>query len=360
MPIRISRPLMLIILLLALAGVLALMVIYPIYGADFYYVFYPAARASWDKQILLYGANESAGFFYPPHTMYYWLLLSLAPMPLANAVHALVTVGLMLATSHVWREFTKWNFLAVALAIANIHTVDQLIRGQVDMLAVFGLVLAFAGATKRSPHLLGLGATMALIKPTNAFLPLFLIAWSLRHWNWREIAKAAIIPSVTLLSTLLIFGFDWPYRLFATLRHGLPYNELTSLTIWKLAEAAQLPVIVPAIISIALLLGLLKYHELSPQNYALIIATNFLITFYAAGYHYVALIPALMCIRSRKWLVFCWLLSFLPLLRLLSFNFSWLSLLYPIAICTALLWQAAHDEKSREAETNPVLGIEAA
>jgi hypothetical protein len=357
------RPLIYLIFALAL-GVLGsifyLLVTYPIYGADFYNIYYLTGRNLIEGKARLYEATGSDGFFNPAHLMYYWMLLALAPVAVANALHMLITSALLFGTTHLWREYARWDFLTVSLAIANLHTVDQLLRGQVDALAVFGLILAFAATKKQQPYLLGLGATLAMIKPTNMVLPLLLIAWHLlRHWHWREIAKAAVIPILVFLSSLVVFDVGWPARYLWRINPALlPYTEFTKLTIWILAETANLPQLVPTLIAGAFLIGVLKHRELTAENFALAIVVSYIISSYVGGYHYVALIPAIMCIRSRKWVVFCWLLSLFPLLRPISFNLSWLIMLYPIAICAALLWQAAQDEKIKASSPSLVLSSE--
>ena len=181
-----------------------------------------------------------------------------------------------------------------------------------------------------------------MIKFGNLLLPLLLITWSLRKWNIRDILKAAIIPILTIIATMLIFGADWGIRLYEKLSPGLPYNPLTTLSTWQLAEALSIPVIVPIIISIALLALVVKYRELTTEHIALAIVVNFLISNYVAGYHFVALIPAILCIRHRGLVFIAWLLSLMPLVRLISPDLAWLMLLLPIFIGCVLLWQITH------------------
>jgi hypothetical protein len=347
MALKIPRWTIYVILLLALAGVLALFVMFPIVGADFYYIFYPSARAVWAGDTFLYGTDNSLAIYYPAHAMFYWMLLALAPLALANALQLLCTGMLMMGTAHLWKEFSRWDFLTVVLGIVNPFTLDQIIRGQIDALAVFGLVLAYLGVSKKQPHTLGLGATLAMIKPTSLALPLLLIAWSLRRWSWRELLKAAVIPLLVLLATLLVFDFGWPLRFFERVKPPIPYTEFTMLTIWILAETAKIPVLVPYLISGALLIGVLKHRELTAENFALALVVGYLISPYVGAYHYVALLPALMTIRSRRWVVLCWLLSFFVFARIAGFSYSWLTMLYPIALCMGLLWQMVRGESEK-------------
>lgn len=328
--------------LLLLAGVIlalfTFLVIRPIYGADIYFVFYPSARHLWDGTATLYGANSN-GFLYPAHAMFYWMLLSLAPLAVANALHIFITFGLLFATVHLWKDYVGWSMFKTTLAIAGIYTMDHLIRGQMDVLTTFGMLLSFVAAKRKAPYLLGLGATIAMIKPTNLLLPLFLIAWSLRGWSLIDIMKAAIIPLLTIMVTFLVFGVDWMLHLLDLLSVGAPYDPLSTLSIWQLSDAANLPVFISPLISLVLLIAVIKYRDLSAENFAFAIVANLLMSNYVAGYHYVALIPAILCIRNRWLVLICWLLSLFPLMRLISYDYAWLIILLPVFIAFVLLYQ---------------------
>ncbi|GAB5493056.1 MAG: hypothetical protein Phog2KO_32710 [Phototrophicaceae bacterium] len=342
---QIPRDLKTWILSLLLLGILGAMLIgltlRPIYGADFYFVYYPAAQNLLNGDAILYTYN-TPGYFNPAHGMFYWLAIATLPLNIANTVHIMVTFTLLIIIVRLWSNHVGWSTFKVLLALAGLYTVDHIIRGQVDVIALFGLILAFEGAKRHLPYLLGLGATIAMIKFGNLLLPLLLIAWSLRKWNIRDILKAAIIPSLTIIATMLVFGADWGLRLYEKLSNGLPYDALSSLSTWQLAEALSIPVIVPIIISVALLFLVAKYRELTVEHIALAIVVNFLISNYVAGYHFVALIPAILCIRHRGLVFIAWLLSLMPLVRIISQDLAWLMLLLPIFIGFVLLWQITH------------------
>lgn len=347
-PRTIQTGLMSLVLLGLIGAILVILTIRPLYGADFYYVFYPSAQNLLNGDAILYVVN-TGGYYNPAHLMFYWMLLALLPLPLANALHILITFSLLLFVARLWSNYVGWSTIKVLLAITGLYTVDHLIRGQVDVLALFGLILAFDGAKRHSPYVLGLGATIAMIKVANILLPMLLIAWSLRHWKLNEVLKASVIPIVTIILTLLVFGFDWAVRLINKLSGAIPYDPLSSLSTWQLVDTANLPSIVPIIITLVLLIGVAKYRDLTAQNIAFAIIANFLISNYVAGYHYVALIPAILCIRKR-WLVFvCWLLALLPLVRVISNDLAWLMILLPVFVGLVLTWQMSHPTQ----ESNP-------
>ena len=340
-------------LIAVLAGIFWLLVEYEFFGADFYYIFYPMATAFRETAMLLYIPGQSNGFYYPPHTLYYWIILSLFPVAIANALHRMLTLSFLFAASKLWSKYSRWDIVIVTLAIANLHTMDHWIRGQMDAMAMVGLVLAFVATKERQPFLLGLGATIAMIKPTNMALPMLLIAWELRSWHWRDILKAATVPILTFLSTFIIFDLEWLIR-YMQKAANLRTNSYTIITIWELSRIAEIPRFLTFGFVGLMLLGLLKNWRFTAEIFALAISISYLISPYAASYHYVALIPAIMGIRSRMWVVLLWFLSFLPLLRVLSGEGVVAALLYPIAVTMALLWQIARgdsveDEKPKEA-----------
>ncbi len=332
-----------------------LLVLYPIYGADFYYVFYPFAKGLWTNEVVLY-TDTAKGFLNPAHAMFYWMPLALLPVAIANALHVFITFGLLFGIVQLWSNYVTWSFFRTILAILGLYTIDHLIRGQMDVIAVFGVVLAFFAAKEEMPYLLGLSATIAVIKPTSLLFPLLIIAWHLRQWSLAQIGRAAVIPILTILATLLVFGAEWIPNLLAWVEQGTPVDSLSALSIYDMAKLLALPNIIPIIISMIFAIGVIKYRTLTPTHFAFALAANLLASTYMAGYHFVVLIPAILTMKYRWMVIVAFILSLLPIGRIIgvdeAINLEYLMVLLPVFTVSVMLWQIIHapDESSPESE----------
>ncbi|MEO1289151.1 MAG: glycosyltransferase 87 family protein [Chloroflexota bacterium] len=316
------------------------LVINPIYGADFYFVFLPIAEDLWLGNATLY--VDTNGYFNPAHAMLYWMLLALPPVSVANAIHFIGTLILLFAIVYLWQTYTERSIFYAFFALLGLYTIDHLIRGQMDVIAVFGVVLAFWATREEKPYLLGLGATLAVIKPTSLVLPLLLIAWHIRTWSFADIGKASLIPILSIVATIAIFGFEWIPNLLNLVATGSPVDGLSALSIYDMASVIKLPSLIPGVISIIFAIGVLAKPNLSAERFAFALVANVLASTYVAGYHFVVLIPAILCIRHKWMVIIAWLLSLLPLLRLVStdtFDLEYLILLLPVYVASVLLWQ---------------------
>ena len=303
-------------------------------GSDWFYVFYPTARSWLAGETHLYDAGASQGFYLMP-----WGILVLAPLAAiglrwGQAVLAMLTLcSLVLAVFATDAKVKPW---IVLLAVANLHTFDALIRGNVDALPLLGLALGWLGLQKRKPFVLGVGLWLLAIKPINVALPVLVLLYGMRRWTKREIIKALLPMSATFILSFAVCGLDWPVRYTAMMKANPPLIYLQT-SLWRALVAVGLPrwcahlVAVPAC---GLALWQLWRHGVTLPILALAITTNLLFTPYALGSHYVLLaIPFVILASCYKVTVLTWLLTFTPLLRLrFGFDIACLDVCYPLAL----------------------------
>jgi hypothetical protein len=137
----------------------------------------------------------------------------------------------------VWTIFCVAGFLALAffsgvnplLLMVSFPMLGQIWLGQIDFLVSLGLVLLLFG---RHPFWRGTGIILALTKPQLTVLP---ILFSLLLESPRAALKLLIIPLLVLLTSLFVFGLDWPIHWFKNAAIGLPAHvwRLASSDIWK-------------------------------------------------------------------------------------------------------------------------------
>jgi hypothetical protein len=137
----------------------------------------------------------------------------------------------------VWTAFCVIGFLTLAylsgvnplLLMVSFPMLGQIWLGQIDLLIGLGLVLFLLG---RHPFLRGVGIILALTKPQLTVLP---ILFSLFLESPRVALKLLIIPSLVALSSLYVYGLDWPIHWFNNAATGLPAHvwRLASIDIWK-------------------------------------------------------------------------------------------------------------------------------
>jgi hypothetical protein len=324
------------LLFLVVLGLLYLLMaqFWPV-GPDYFYTFRPLGEDFLKGTARLYDPNQYS-YYNAPWGMLLILLTLPLPVNCGQSVWTVITLlgfVLLFYSVSVQMEPRKLWFPAIALAIANLHTFDLLIRGNMD------------------------GFLLLCIKPVNVVLALLVILWSMRDWDLRSKFISLAPLALTTLATFPIFGWDWPLRYLRYLPGKEPITYLQT-TLWKALVSFGLERSTSIWIAIPVLLGFLvlmwKYRSVIQPNNKLVLAlaTNLAITPYALGSHYVLLAPAFgLAATWRKWAIALWLLTFTPLLRLLwAWEVSWLDIVYPWALMLVFWTKAAKETRYFRAE----------
>jgi hypothetical protein len=309
-------------------------------GPDYYYTHRPVAERFLRGETRLFDGN-SVGFYNAP-----WSLLLIIPLtwlPLAWGQAALTVaslLGIALAL-HAAREEIPVPMLFALLAVANLHTFDLLIRGNVDAFTAAGVGMGWMALRRRNPWLLSLGFWLMSIKSVNLILAGALFLFAMRRWHRMEWAKASSLLAVSFLASLFIFGFDWPVRYASNYRAGPPYAFLL-VTVWRAATVLHVPMML-VILTCGVAAAAWTYAVwrlgLAPLTLGLALATNLAVTPYALGSHYILLIPAFLYVarRSRLLALLAYAATWTPLLRLrFGFGITWVDLGYPLLLLASL------------------------
>jgi hypothetical protein len=137
----------------------------------------------------------------------------------------------------VWTIICVAGFMALAylsginpfLLMISFPMLGQIWLGQIDILIGLGLVLFLLA---KHPLWRGVGIILALTKPQLTVLP---IALFLLLENPLLALKLLVLPVAVLLTSLFIYGPDWPIDWFRNAATGLPAHvwRLASIDIWK-------------------------------------------------------------------------------------------------------------------------------
>ncbi len=350
----ISRPIVWRALLFITALLLVFLVMgtfWPL-GPDYWFTFRPVTEAFFRGETRLFDTDKW-GYFNAP-----WGIFLIAPTLLFSPSYgqAIVTLSSMLGLLlSIWAVNTlegqdRSPVLATVLAMANLHTFDLLIRGNIDGFLLLGLGLGWIGVERRRPLLLGLGLWLLSIKPLNVILIVIVMLWATKDWSRREKLVLVSPLGLTLLFSFPVFGFNWPVRYvqFTTDHRPLVYLQ-TSL--WRavifFGLEKQLAFWI-ALLFVAAFAITMIFTNIEQKNrpLSLGIATNLTISPYAIGSHYVLLAPVFVLLSAQcKWLLGLWFLTLTPLLRLVGgFEVAWIDMVYPSSMMVGmflLMWRKA-------------------
>lgn len=151
-----------------------------------------------------------------------WFLVALMPFtfPIAWPLWTLLS----LTGFFVLFRYTKVNpfFFLISFPMLG-----QIWLGQIDILVCTGLVILLFSP---KPFVRGLGITLALVKPQISVPAiLFLLLIEKRGELW----KVLLVPGLTMIASLLVFGPGWPVAWFQNAFSGLPIH------VWRLASAVS-------------------------------------------------------------------------------------------------------------------------
>ncbi|MGQ0601689.1 MAG: glycosyltransferase 87 family protein [Anaerolineales bacterium] len=308
------------------------------------HLFLNAARSWMMGRSALYDAG-SPGFFYMPWSLALFAPLALLPSPLAVGVWTALTLASIALSAWTFRV----GSMRLGLAVINLHTFSLVLLGQFDAVTLLGVSASWLGVQQRKPQLLSIGLWLMTMKPVNAIVPMLLLLWAARSasptrltprgWHWREWVSGLSWPLLSLAASFIIAGVDWPQRYLARMRVDPPSANPIS-TVWNAAEALRLPWLIVALLCTMLLTALvvqIRRRGVNAETFGLGMATALTVTPYALSAHYVLLVPALMQLRSRVWLITVYAATWLPLLRgAFGVRAIWVEVLYPIVMLIAM------------------------
>jgi len=308
-------------------------------GPDYYFVFRPITKLFLQADTRLYDQN-SLGFYNPPWAI--WLFIPTVFLPLNYGQALLLTAslaGLMFAVWVVDRH-NKLFWLVKGLAVANLHTFDLLIRGNVDGFVVLGVGLGWLGIEKRKPWLLGIGIWFLSLKPMNVILVILVFIKLVRKWSLNEKIQTALPLTFSLGISFFILGFDWPVRYVEMVGQNPPLMYLQT-SFWRMLAFLGIERIWALVLFgvVVIGFGILVWWlpQVDQRILALAIAMNLVFSPYTLGSHYVLLAPVFVILgKEHKRFALLWFLTLTPLLRLWwGFAWAWVDIVYPTALMLA-------------------------
>ncbi len=334
-------------------------ILFPFIGSDYFYGFRGTAELIYQEGRALYTA-DGPQYGQPPWFLpILWLTLHV-PLTYGQAFISTITlVGIILAVQAILNTGVELPIRYQALAVFNLHTLDLVIRGNVDGIAVLGFALVWQAYKHRIAWLIGIGFWLISIKPIHYVLFGLLILWGVRRWTWREKITIVAPLGVTYLVTSVIMGWDWIIRYVTFNTSGeLDLFEDYETSLWKIIELLSLPSLTTSVLTVlAFGLGCLfvvTRRRVGRGDVVLVLGLNIVFAPYVIGSHYVVLAPVLtwLMLKHRAFGLF-WLITLTPLQRYdYGFQYMWLDSLYAIAILIATAWIYFASPKQQTLETH--------
>jgi hypothetical protein len=290
-----------------------------------------------------------------------WSVLPLAPTLLLPSTggqafmmaFALFSIGawVIVLASPTGRALPVW---IITLSLATPHTLDLILRGNFEGFLAFGLALAWWGYKTDRPLVAGVGIVFFTMKPINMVLPgVFFLVAGLR-WGWRRFAWLVLPMLVTLALSVVMSGWDWPLRYFATsFSSDEVYSTLSiqnpalylQAALWRFFEEAlgvspNWGLVVSGVGYLLTIGYILWERETTAHKLAVTVTASLFFAVYVHGNHYVLAAPALalVLLKSPRY-VWIYALTFTPFLRLWwGWHHVWVDSLYILALLVVLVW----------------------
>jgi hypothetical protein len=319
-------------------------------GPDYFYIFRPTTEAWFAGQTQLYDSTDFDYYNAP------WGIFLITPTLLFQPNYGQSLLSLISLLGLVYAAYTfrsslsenRFQLPVITLAIANLHTFDLLIRGNIDGYIVLGLALGYVGIKGKKPLLVGVGLWLLSIKPLYVLLPILTTIWLIRTWSRRDKIVLSAPLGITIIASFPLFGFNWPLRYIQFISTNPPLIYLQT-SLWRVFTffgfEKQLVYWIAIPILLIFTVTLIKTQAVPVEwLFSLSLTTNLTVAPYVLGSHYVLLTPTLVLLAMKNnWLIGIWFLSFTPLLRLIwGFEVAWVDVLYPFAMLLAvfvLIWQ---------------------
>jgi len=264
-------------------------------GGDFYKNFLPFAQGCLTCGYLPYYAQ-----------WFLWPLSLLPPFPYAWPLFIVFSVTIYF----ILVRQTKIN---PALFMIAIPLLSQLWDGQIDVYIALGFVILLFG---KSPYLRGLGVMLALIKPQLSFIALF---YMFLLEDWRDVWKVLLIPALTGILSLIVFGLEWPFEwIEKALLLPIHRGRTATLDIWRFGVFF---VWIPFL-----------YKDRTKRLYSSLVVSSIASPFFSI-YSYVIFVlfycPWWVIILSSVWMLM------IPFIGDEAYRFAWI---LPVALIIKLLY----------------------
>ncbi len=235
------------------------------------------SRLAFDWKIIHAGLNDtdnhwSGGLFNPP-----WVVLALLPfgsLPVTLGWLIVMLFSLAVIVIGVQPKRSGWKFAAAAiLVVAAFPTMRSLVDGNIDALAIAGVLLLMAGSKRRSGSMLAVGALAAAAKPQATWMVIILIGIQLfRERAWRTLAVSVTLISIVVALTMLWGGADWLGSV-GRVGSGIALRGL----LMSATESPVISLVVIALVALATLWGAVRSGASGGNiNYGLLVAGSLL------------------------------------------------------------------------------------
>ena len=308
--------------------VILLVILFAIYGTsfvpigyDFFYWFKPIPEKWLTEGVRLYA--DTPGFFNPPWII--WMLLPLALLPVHLGMGALIVLTILIIAVTIWclTEGDRWTGVITAAVSLAFPTLALFHYGQVETFSLAGTLLGYYALRRRHSWILGI-ALLLLVTKLNVGTPIAVVYCILAlRWPWREYAKMMIVLTIAFILTFPMFGFDWPARYIRILLDsGGLMGWWGNISPWELAIRGKVPLWVIGIFCLGLwiiTIRQLQKRGLCLYTLGLLTSTMALTSPRVSNQsHLFVLATAFVYLAtcSPKIAAFCYLFTFLPLLRI--------------------------------------------
>lgn len=321
-------------------------------GVDYHDSFYPVTEL-WKSGIQPY--KNDFLFFNSP-----WLILFITPLTWLTQKGGQAALALITITTLIrgWKQAAlglkgyarPWS---IAICLFNLHIFDLLWRGQIDAITLLGVLLAWDAIQQKNPYLLGIGWTIASVKPTSVLL--FLLYTVYLAYTQKYLLRALVIPILTFLTSLPLFELDWPLRLLNRISET-EMQQAWMTTWWRAGSYLEISAVWSSLIALLILLitlWILYKHSLKPDTITIgfLIVTSILIAPYALSYHYsvlmVIFLPPLLQ-KNILLIIPLYLLTYLPLVRLrYGPDVAWIDIVFPLVVWLCYVYILSGNSKNK-------------
>jgi len=291
-------------------------------GYDFFHWFKPVPQKWLMEGIRLYA--DTPGFFNPPWTV--WTLLPLALLPVHLGMGALIVFTILIIAVTIWylTEGDRWTgVITVAVSLA-FPTLALFHYGQIEIFPLAGILLGYYALRRRCPWILGV-ALLLLVTKLNVGAPIAVVYCILAlRWPWKEYAKVIIVPTIAFILTLPMFGLDWPARYIHIHfdSRGVHMGWWGNISPWELVIRGKVPLWVMGFFCLGL--WIITTRQLQKRGLCLytlgLLTSTMVLTSprVSSQSHLFVLTTAFVYLVtcSPKIAAFCYLFTFLPLLRI--------------------------------------------
>jgi hypothetical protein len=315
-------------------------------GSDYFYTFRPVPEAFFHGKTRLYD-EQSIGYYNLPWSVFLLYPTLFASLPVGQALILTSSVLGLLFSVQVVAHSSAFRLLILTMALANLHTFDLLIRGNIDGFLSLGLGLGWLGLQRKNPLILGAGLWLLSIKPVNVILPGLVLVYGFWAWPWRQRLLVLAPLAITIALSLPLFGLDWPMRYWNAINAHPPFIELQT-SLWRVLALvgvgrAWAYGLFAAVIFV-FIVALSRIQVVTAMTFAAALVINLVFSPYTLGSHYVLLAPVLVLLaQTNPLFMTTWLLTFTPLARLFWGQAAApIDSVYPIALMLGLGYVTRH------------------